>query len=101
MSTNKQSIASSEHDDVPAASLPSPVASLSQRTPLESLRQADEPPSEAKTTPKASQPDSLSKAGEGLIGYGTEYLETDAPTMAACKVQPASSSSSASSCATS
>ena len=41
MSTNKQSIASSEHDDVPAAPLPSPVASLSQRTPLESLRQAD------------------------------------------------------------
>ena len=66
MSTNKQSIASSEHDDVSAAPLSSPVASLSQRTPLESLRQADEPPSEAKTTPKASQPDSLSKAAAAL-----------------------------------
>ena len=33
---------------------------------MESLRQADEPPSEATTTPKASQPDSLSKAAEAL-----------------------------------
>ena len=66
MSTNKQSIASSEHDDVPAAPFSSPVASLSQRTPLESLRQADEPPSEATISPKAGQPDSPKTTAEAL-----------------------------------
>ena len=66
MSTNKQSIASSEHDDVPAAPLSSPVASLSQRTPLESLRQADESPIEATISLKAGRADSPKTTAEAL-----------------------------------
>ena len=66
MSDDKQFRASSEHGEVPAAPLSTTDASLSQSTPSDPLRQADEPPSEATTTPKASQPDSLSKAAEAL-----------------------------------
>ena len=57
MSTDKQFRASSKHDEVPAALLSTEDASLSQSTLSNSPRQADEPPSEATTSPKASPPD--------------------------------------------
>ena len=74
MSTNKQFRASSEHDEVPAAPLSSPVASLTQRTPSDPLRQADEPPSEATLSPKAGQPGSPKTAAEASTVYNEPVL---------------------------
>ena len=68
MSTDKQFRASSKHDEVLAALLSTEDASLSQSTLSNSPRQADEPPSEATTSPNASPPDSKSKAAGALTG---------------------------------
>ena len=68
MSTDKQFRASSKHDEVLAALLSTEDASLSQSTLSNSPRQADEPPSEATTSPNASPPDSKSKTAGALTG---------------------------------
>ena len=59
MSTNKTTLHEREelqHGDEAAALLPPPEAHPLAGAPTESLRQADEPPSEATQSPKPSQP---------------------------------------------
>ena len=72
MSTRKISIdqSSKKHDDVPAAPPSPPEAHPLAGALTESLRQADESPSEASSMPKPSLTDSQAKAaGTKTISY--------------------------------
>ena len=58
MSTRKTTLLEdSKHDDVPAAPPSPPEAHPLAGAPTDSLRQADEPPSEATLSPNPGQPD--------------------------------------------
>ena len=57
MSTNKTLQGELQHGDEAAAALPSPPEAHPVGAPTDSLRQADEPPSEATQSPKPRQPD--------------------------------------------
>ena len=70
MSTDKQPIANAVHDDVSRAPFPFPEAPLSPSAPPESLRQADEPPSEATIAPKAGRAGSRTTTAERLTDNG-------------------------------
>ena len=71
MSTRKTTLLeNSKHDDVPAAPPSPPEAHPLAGAPTESLRQADEPPSEATQSPNPRQPGGPTGTAGALTGMG-------------------------------
>ena len=74
MSTKKTLQEELQHGDEAAALLPPPEAHPLAGAPTESLRQADEPPSEATQSPKPRQPDGPAGTAGALTLIPMELL---------------------------
>ena len=72
MSTRKTLLGEQQHGDEAAALPPPPEAHPLAGVPTESLRQADEPPSEATQSPNPRQPDGPAGTAGDLTHTGIE-----------------------------